>query len=195
MRTLEDVAKRFESLGTQIDERIQSESYLTLVRRAFRAWDRADTDEKRKYVRNLVSNAAGAQLSSDDVVRLFIDWLDLYHEAHFAVIREIYKSPGITRYDIWAEIHGELPREDSAEADLFRLLIRDLSTGSVIRQARDTDSYGRFLRKKNPNRRGSLPITMESAFEDKKPYVLTELGKQFVHYTMNEIVQRIESDK
>jgi len=25
--------------------------------------------------------------------------------------------------------------------------------------------------------------------------VLTELGKQFVHYTMNEIVQRIESDK
>jgi len=34
---------------------------------------------------------------------------------------------------------------------------------------------------------------MESAFEDTKPYVLTELGKQFVHYTMSEIVPRIES--
>jgi hypothetical protein len=32
---------------------------------------------------------------------------------------------------------------------------------------------------------------MESAFEDTKPYVLTELGKQFVHYTMNELVTRI----
>jgi len=33
---------------------------------------------------------------------------------------------------------------------------------------------------------------MESAFEDTKPYVLTELGKQFVHYTMNEVVARLE---
>jgi hypothetical protein len=32
---------------------------------------------------------------------------------------------------------------------------------------------------------------MESAFEDSKPYVLTELGKQFVHYTMSEVVARI----
>ena len=191
MHVLEEMTKIFENLGSQIDERIQSEEYLTLVRRAFYTWDQADTDEKRKYIKNLISNAAGTRLCSDDVIRLFIDWLELYHEIHFAVIREIYKNPGITRYDIWAELSGELPREDSAEADLFRLLIRDLSTGGVIRQARDTDSYGRFLRKKNPTRKGSLPGTMESAFEDKKPYVLTELGQQFVHYTMNEVVQRI----
>jgi hypothetical protein len=29
---------------------------------------------------------------------------------------------------------------------------------------------------------------MEFAFEDTKTYVLTELGSQFVHYTMNELV-------
>lgn len=193
MHVLEEIMRNFESFGSKVDERIQSEDYLTLVRSAFHAWDQADTEEKRKYIKNLISNAAGTRLCSDDVIRLFIDWLELYHEVHFAVIREIYKSPGITRYDIWAELSGELPREDSAEADLFRLLIRDLSTGGVIRQARDTDSYGRFLRKKNPKRNGSLPITTESAFEDTKPYVLTELGKQFVHYTMNEVVQRIEN--
>jgi len=34
---------------------------------------------------------------------------------------------------------------------------------------------------------------MESAFEDTKPYVLTELGKQFVHYTMSEVVGRLEA--
>jgi hypothetical protein len=34
---------------------------------------------------------------------------------------------------------------------------------------------------------------MESAFDDTKQYVLTELGKQFVHYTMNELVSRLEA--
>jgi hypothetical protein len=33
--------------------------------------------------------------------------------------------------------------------------------------------------------------TMESAFEDSKSYVLTELGSQFVHYTMTELVARL----
>ncbi len=32
---------------------------------------------------------------------------------------------------------------------------------------------------------------MMSAFDDTKPYVLTALGRQFVHYTMNEIVPKI----
>jgi len=149
MNALRSVVERFESLGSQIDERIQSEEYLALVRRAFRTWDRSDTQEKRRYVGNLVSNAAGTRLCSDDVVRLFIDWLDLYHEAHFAVIREIYANPGSSRFLIWDAIHGALPREDSAEADLFKLLVRDLSTGGVIRQARDTNQYGQFLRRNN----------------------------------------------
>lgn len=191
MRSLEEVARRFEHLGPQIDERIQSDEYLALVRRAFRTWDRADTDEKRRYVGNVVTNAAGTRLCSDDVVRLFIDWLELYHEVHFAVIREIYKNPGTTRYDVWDSLYGELPREDSAEADLFRYLIRDLSTGGVIRQARETDRLGRFLRKTPIRTKRSASSTMESAFEETKPYVLTGLGQQFVHYTMNEVVTRI----
>ncbi|MEX2222229.1 MAG: hypothetical protein WEG40_10575 [Candidatus Rokuibacteriota bacterium] len=37
MRTLKDIYGRFESLGSDIDERIESEEYLALVRRAFRA--------------------------------------------------------------------------------------------------------------------------------------------------------------
>ena len=190
---LGDITLKFESLGDQISERLESEEYLDLVRRSFRAWDRADTDEKRKYVANLVSNSSGTALCSDDVIRLFIDWLDMYHEAHFAVIREVYKNPGSSRYDVWMEIYGELPREDSAEADLYRLLIRDLSTGGVIRQDRETTYDGQFLRQSRSRRSGPAPITMTSAFEDTKPYVLTELGKQFVHYTMNEIVTRLDS--
>jgi len=194
--TLEEIRQRFESLGAGIEERIQSEEYLALVRKAFRTWDEADTQEKRRYIANIVTNAAGTLVCSDDVVRLFLDWLDLYHEVHFAVIQEIFENPGATRFDIWSDLYGEIPREDSAEADLFRLMIRDLSTGGVIRQARDVNELGQFVRKRpQRSRRGSAPTTMESAFEDTKPYVLTDLGKQFVHYTMNEVVARIEDSK
>lgn len=192
--TLTGIEDRFEKLGPEIEERVQSEEYLSLVRQAFRAWDEADTKEKRRYVANLITNAAGARICSDDVVRLFIDWIELYHEVHFAVIRTIYENPGYTRFEIWTALYGAaLPREDSAEADLFKLMIRDLSTGGVVRQERDTDVLGRFVRKQSVRRRGSAPTTLESAFEDTKPYVLTELGRQFVHYTMNEVVTRVSA--
>lgn len=192
--TLEVIAERFNSLGAEIEERIQTDDYLDLVRKSFRAWDESDTNEKRRYVANLVVNSAGTDICSDDVVRLFIDWLMKYHEAHFAVIREIYQRPGITRYDIWMAVYGELVPENSAEADLYRLLIRDLSTGSVIRQHRQTTHDGRFLKQKTARRGKSGSGTLESAFERTKAYELTELGKQFIHYTMNEAVQRIGSE-
>ena len=32
---------------------------------------------------------------------------------------------------------------------------------------------------------------MESAFEETKPYVLTELGKKFVHYVMEDVVPQL----
>lgn len=192
-QTLSDIAARFESIGEQIDERIQSEEYLDLVRKAFRVWDESDTDEKRRYVSNLISNASGTSLCSDDVIRLFIDWLNSYHESHFAIIREIYKKSGCTRRQMWANVYGNFPREDSAEADLFKLLIRDLSTGGVIRQSRDTTPDGRFLKQQSNRRKGASSKVLESAFEATKPYELTELGKQFVHYTMNEVVPRVSN--
>jgi hypothetical protein len=165
---------------------------LTLVRKTFREWDTADTEEKRRLLVQLITNAAGTRIVSDDIVRLFLDWIDAYHEAHFAVIREIHKNQGPTRYDIWVAVYGEpVPRDDSAEADLFRMLIRDLSMGGVIRRPRESDYSGRFMKKTRSPRRVAASTTMESAFEDTKQYVLTELGSQFVHYTMTELVARL----
>ena len=189
--TLEQVFQRIESLGDEVQDRLESEEYLTLVRKAFREWDEADTQEKRKLIVQLITNAAGTRICSDDILRLFLDWIETYHEAHFAVIRQIHSHPGLTRYDIWQLVYGDtVPRDDSAEADIYKMLIRDLSTGGVIRQAREVDAAGRFKKKTSPARRVSNG-TMESAFEDTKQYVLTELGKQFVHYTMNEAVTRL----
>lgn len=194
MESLDEVAARLESITGEVEERIESEEYLSLVRRAFRSWDNSETNEKREYIINLISNAAATNICPDDLIRLFNDWLDLYHEIHFKVIRAIYQNQGITRLEIWQSVSNEIPREDSAEADLFKLLIRDLSTGGVIRQYRETNYHGEYIRKSTKGMpKAATSSTMESAFEDTKPYQLTSLGEQFVHYTMNQVVKRIEN--
>ncbi len=192
-QTLGQMVGRLEGFGQEVEEKITAQDYLALVRKTFRQWDQADTDEKRRLLIQLVTNAGGTRICSDDIVRLFLDWIDAYHEAHFAIIRVIHdnRNDPPTRYDIWVAVYGEpVPRHNSAEADLYRMLIRDLSTGGVIRQPRETDYQGRFKKKVRAPRRVSSS-TMESAFEDSKTYVLTELGSQFVHYTMNELVGRL----
>ena len=191
--TIFEVMARLDQNDAEIRQRVESPEYLRLVKKCFRDWSAAESEEKRRLIRNLLSNAAATRSCTDDVINLFINWIDMYSEPHFAVIREIYKSPGTTRQEIWDAIHGQPVREDSAEADLFKLLVHDLSTGHVIRQHRQKDYYGNFLKVPPRTRTGAPSQTMTSAFDDEKQYELTELGKQFVHYTMNEIVPRIAS--
>lgn len=190
-QTVVDMVTRLEQIGAPADDRLQDDSYLGLVRYGFRVWDEAGTRRMRDRVRQTLTNAGGTRICSDDVVRLFLLWLSNYDEMHLRVIKAIHEFPGATRALIWEQIHGEDVREDSAEADLFKLMIRDLSTGSVIRQERDTTSDGRFLVQRGNRQRRARRTTMESAFEDTKPYVLTGLGQQFVHYAMTELVPRI----
>ena len=86
------------------------------------------------------------------MVRLFIDWISQYSEMHFRVIGAIYNSDGISRGEVWRKIGRGGVREDSADADLYKLLFRDLSTGGIIRQHRDVDYHGNFI-PKAPERR------------------------------------------
>jgi hypothetical protein len=190
-QTLVEVVGRLNEFSDDINQRLESEEYLDIVRKSFRSWDNAETVEKRDLIRKLLTNSGAQTLVPDDLIRLFLDWINLYHEIHFSVIGEIYKRPGITRHEIWQQLNGKAVREDSLEADLFKLLIRDLSTGSVIRQHREVDYSGNFV--KNKSKKVSYPSgAYKSAFDDQEGYELTELGKQFVHYTMNEVVPRIK---
>lgn len=193
-QTILEIMVRLDRNDEEVRKRLESPEYLRLLKKSFRDWSAAENEEKRVLIRNLLSNAAASRICSDDVVSMFIDWIARFSEAHFAVIRAIFKNPGATRQEVWDQIHGADVREDSAEADLFKLLIFDLSTGHVIRQHREKDYQGNFIvrsksRPRQPARSGPRPAT--SAFDDDKEYELTELGKQFVHYTMNEIVPRI----
>ncbi len=194
LQAVAEIIERLEGLGEEIQERIESPEFLALVKRGFRSWDQADTDEKRKLIGTLLSNAGASKLCHDDLIRLFIDWIDRYHEAHFRVIRKIYNNPGVTRGQIWDSISDERPQEDSAAADLFKLLVRDLSAGGVIRQFRPTDGKGRFWKNQTKGPSTARSSYMKSAFDDREPYELTELGRQFVHYSMNEVVPRIGTE-
>jgi hypothetical protein len=190
--TIGEILSRIDLNDENIQKRIESPEYLKLIKKCFRDWSAAESEEKRVLIRNLLTNAAVHRICPDDVVRLFIQWIEMYSEAHFAVIKYVYKNKGCTRMGIWNGVNGVQVREDSAEADLFKLIIHDLSTGHVVRQHREKDYYGNFIKKEQKGRGPSSP-TMASAFDDEKPYELTELGTQFVRYTMEGVMPRISA--
>lgn len=192
--TVIEIMSRLDLQDEQIAARVESKEFQSLVKKTFRDWAGVESEQKRVLIRNTLSNAAASTISSDDVVRMFIDWIGQYSELHFQVIGAIYNSGGITRGAIWRKIGKGRVREDSADADLYKLLFRDLSTGGVIRQHRETDYYGNFIAKPAAKRAGGTgggSRTLTSAFDDEDQYELTELGQQFVHYAMTELTPRI----
>lgn len=192
-QTIIEIMARLDLADEKITRRIESPEFQSLIRKTFREWSGAESEETRIYIRNILANAASASLASDDVIRMFISWINLYSEMHFQVICAIFNSDGIARREIWRKIGKGQVREDSADADLFKLLFRDLSTGGVIRQHREVDYYGNFVPKNTKRRpRGSGPKPPVSAFDEEEGYELTELGKQFVHYAMTDLPLRIE---
>ena len=184
------IIEKLASSEADIQQRMATQEYLTLVRHGFREWDHAETFEKKEYLRKLLTNAATSSLSTDDMIRLFIKWIKDYHETHFMIIREVYKNQGITRGQIWRNISQSRPAENSVEADLYKLLIRDLSAGGIIRQNRPTDYEGNFIKRPSPGK--SNPSTYKSAFDDDDQYELTGLGQRFVYYTMEEVTTFID---
>lgn len=192
-QTIIEIMARLDLQDESIAERVESKEYQSLIKKTFREWAGAESEDKRVYIRNILSNAAASNVSSDDVIRLYIDWINQYSELHFHVIGAIYNSDGITRGGIWRKIGKGPVREDSADADLYKLLFRDLSTGGIIRQHREVDAYGNFIPKPTQRRpKGSGPKPPVSAFDENEGYDLTDLGQQFVHYAMSELPPKIE---
>jgi hypothetical protein len=191
-KTVAEVIARLDLQDEKISKRLESKEYQSLIKKTFRDWAGAESEEKRVLIRNILANAAATDITSDDVIRMFLDWIATFSELHFTVIGAIYNSGGITRAEIWRKIGKGHVREDSADADLYRLLIRDLSTGNIIRQHRETDYEGNFKKKPSHRSVGRDSDTMKSAFDDTDEYELTQLGQQFVHYAMTELPPKIE---
>jgi len=190
-QTIVEILIRLDPNDSRIVERIESKEYLSLLKKSFRDWSAAESEEKRILIRNLLTNAAASSLTNDDIIRLFIEWIGTYSEFHFKIVGLIYQNSGIDRKAMGTKLFESLPRDNSAEADLFKLAIHDLCTGHVIRQQRAVNYNGQFLKKPTKRSGGSSSI-MKSPFDPHDPYELTELGQQFVHYAMNELTIKIE---
>ena len=191
-QTILEIMARLDLHDEQIAKRVESKEFQSLVKKTFREWAGAESEDKRVLIRNVLVNAAASSLTSDDVIRMFLDWIRTYSVLHFKVIRAIYNSSGITRRGIWLKIGKGIVREDSADADLYKLLVRDLSTGGIIRQHREVDYAGRFVKKASGRQPAEASAVAKSAFDDQDGYELTELGQQFVHYAMTDLPPRIE---
>jgi hypothetical protein len=194
-RTIVELTSRVDMRDEEIAKRVASAEYQAILRKAFRDWAGTESEKKREFVRNILANAAASRIASDDVIKLFLEWIRDYSELHFAVIAEIYNNAGITRGEVWRRLGRQTVREDSSDADLFKLLFHDLSTGRIVRQHRETDYAGNFIAK--PTRKGpplpkGAPRTMKSAFDDEEQYELTALGDQFVHYAMTDVPPKLE---
>ncbi len=190
--TIAEIVARLDMSDAETIKRIESEEYQSILKKSFRKWSGIDSKSKRQKIRNILANAAATRIVSDDVVKLFVDWLETYSDFHFEVIGEIYRKRAVSRGSIWSGLGKPRVREDSADADLFKLLIRDLSMGGVIRQHRDVDYQGNFVKRRAPETKSRSGGTMMSAFDLDEIYELTELGAQFVHYAMNELTAKIE---
>ena len=103
-RTVAEVMMRLDLQDEKVTKRLESEEYQSIIRKTFRDWGGAESEGKRVLIRNILTNAAASDISSDDVIRLFLDWISVYSELHFKVIAAIYNSGGITRAGIWNKI-------------------------------------------------------------------------------------------
>jgi hypothetical protein len=192
--TMAEVLIKLDLSDEAVRNRLESPEYQALVSRVFRSWNTAESDMKRGMLRKLLTNAAGTNITGDDIISLFISWINDYNDIHFKVVSAVYKQPGITRLGMWEEIGGEAARDDSADADLFKYVINQLTLGYVMRQERISDEQGRFRRQSR--RPQATPARyMKSPFDNEVPYVLTELGKQFVHYALDDPVTKIEAPR
>lgn len=191
-KTILEITSRLDMRDEDVAERVASPEYQSILKKSFRDWAGTESEDKRILLRNLLVNAASSKICSDDVVKLFLVWIQTYSEFHFSVISKIYNSNGITRGEMWQALGRAPVREDSADADLFKLLIRDLSTGGIVRQHREVDWQGNPVRKQ-PSRRpaGTGPAPIVSAFDNEEGYELTALGQQFVHYAMTEVTTKL----
>jgi len=200
--TFNEITRRLDEFCTNeqvkviVLERIQSPEYINLVRETFKAWDEASTVDKRNYFKRLIINAAASNLCTDDMIRIFIKWIGQYHEYHIQIISAVYNNHGITLGGIWEKIFAngnERPRENSASADLYRTLIRDLQMGGVIRGRREVNYEGEFIKKSTRGSgRNQSSNVMKSSFDDEDDQELSELGAQFVSYVLQDLVLRLE---
>jgi len=190
INTVNEILDRLSSFRQDVQKRIESKEYIALVKKSFRVWDQVDTPDKRQMIKKLLIAAGAITLCPDDQIRLFIDWIEGYHESHFAIMKEIYVNGPISNGEIWDNINPgqNRPKDNSADAKLFSYFIRELNLGGIIERPRDVNDLGQRIRSpKQKTISSSAGDALPSIFDESKDWILSELGKEFIQYVMQDV--------
>lgn len=127
-------------------------------------------------------------------MKLFLDWIQKYSDLHFKIIKILFNNNGFTRFDIWKQLNSSkvMPRENSRDADLYKLIFRDLSTGGIIRQYKPINHAGEYIKIPKQGGRKTHSNIMKSAFDGDESYELTSLGADFIHFATTEVAPKLK---
>ena len=109
-KTILEISARLDTQDEEIRKRIESPEYQALLRKAFRDWAGTESEKKRVFIRNLLTNAA-SPVGDLEMIKLFLQWISTYSEFHFAVIGAIFNNAGITRGGVWRKLGRSAVRE------------------------------------------------------------------------------------
>lgn len=90
-QTIIEIMARIDLQDEQIGQKVSSSEFQSLSKKAFRDWGAAESEDKRVYIRNILSNTAADKSNaySYDVIRMFLDWIKTYSDLHFNVVKII----------------------------------------------------------------------------------------------------------
>jgi hypothetical protein len=192
--TIGQILGSIKASDEEFAAKVEDPHYVGLVRKAFTNWSRGQSQEKREIIRRLLSRAADTQSPDYPLFNLFFDWVNRYNELHFRLIRSLKEQGTATKFQIWEGMGGERVKDDSAEADVFGCLFNDLNLGHIVRKVTARDgATGRKLRASR-TQRSSSPL-LKSVLDNTAPQELTAVGEKFIHYAMDELIDKLPSPK
>ena len=187
--TVNQILDSIKASDEEFAAKVEDPHYVELVRKAFTGWSRGQSKEKREIIRRLLSRAADTASPDYPLFNLFFDWVSRYNELHFRLIRSLKEQGTATKFQIWQGMGGERVRDDSAEADVFGCLFNDLNLGHIVRKVSARDGVTGIKLRATRGKRTSSPL-LKSVLDDTTLQELTAVGDLFIHYAMDELIDK-----
>lgn len=203
VRQLEEVKSKIESVD------FESPVFLTTFLHAYQIAARTHQEQKLEALRNAVLNSSIPSSLEDDVLAMFLNWIDGFTELHISTLKHLHY---LDRYAP-EELHTYFPALEQNKA-VYNQVLKDLADRGLISlrevyitEEDDDDIYLQSLGfampiypsiYNRPKKRGEKEMKMKTLkhSEDidtllKNNYLspqeskTTELGKQFIRFIEN----------
>jgi hypothetical protein len=205
---LEDLVREFEELKFKIElVDFESPVFQTTVIHTYQIVIRTHQEQKLEALRNIVLNSAIPRALEDDVLAMFLNWIDVFTERHISTLKYLHN---MDRYAP-EHLHTIFPRLEENKT-IYNKILKDLANQGLISLREDyitvEDDDDMFLQRlgmimpqspfdmyNQPRKKGEKEIKMktfkrqediDALFEEScyssQTSKTTELGKQFIEF-------------